>query len=154
MRSDDEIVERLRQIRERDWLGTEQGDLVAVLPFERAKEFLNERTDSTKWNQLPRDDDAVKSRMHDYMNFAWRKANDRRGISASRSLDHMSAWLWLLGREAAAEQVREYDQYGKARLRAICEAFGWDWKQWDDGLWTSVETEDGQPPPAEVEALQ
>ena len=154
MRTDAEIVERVREIEKHDWLGTERSDLVAVLPFEQAREFLKDSIKESGWKQLARDEGAVKDRMHDYMPFAWKKANGRRGISAGRSLDHMSAWLWLLGREAAAEQVREYDQYGKPRLRAICEAFGWDWKQWDDGRWTSVDTENGQPPPAEVEALQ
>ena len=105
MRTDAEIVERVREVEKHDWLGTERSDLVAVLPFEQAREFLKDSIEESGWKQLARDEGAVKDRMHDYMPFAWKKANGRRGISAGRSLDHMSAWLWLLGREAAAEQV-------------------------------------------------
>ena len=66
----------------------------------------------------------------------------------------MRAWLWLLGRTAAAEKLSlGHDMYGKPQLRAICEEFGWDWKQWDDGSWTSVEMDPGDPPPESVEAL-
>ena len=87
------------------------------------------------------------------MAFAWEKANHRRGISAGRSLDHMSAWLWLLGHDEAADAMLDHDHYGKPRLRAICEAFGWDWRQWDDGRWTNEEQADGLAPPEHVAPL-
>ena len=130
--------------------GVEQPWRLAV-----AKERLGRtKIGNGNWTQLARDDDAVKERMRRYMDFAWEKANHRRGLSAGRSITQMSAWLWLLGRDAAAEQIRDYDQSGKPRLRAICEAFGWDWKQWDDGEWSNDEAAAGTPPPAEVEALK
>ena len=102
---------------------------------------------SESWNELARDEDSVKTEMLDYMPFAWTKANERKSLSAERSLEHMSAWLWLIGRDSAAIQISKYHQYGKPQLRAICEAFGWDWRQWDDGRWTEHEMEEGEPPP-------
>ena len=71
--------------------------------------------------------------MQKYMDFAWDKANSRRGLSAGRSLSHMSAWLWLMGESTAADEIMDnHYNYGKPWLRAICEAFGWDWREWDN----------------------
>ena len=155
MRTDDEIVKRIEQLNteEKDWLGTERHNLIEVLPFETAKQFLNEGEQTLTWDQKPRDDTSVLKTMHSYMDFAWEKANSRRELSAERSLNHMSAWLWLLGHEAASEQIREYDRYGKPQLRAICEEFGWDWSKWDDARWTNEELEDGNAPPQNIPAL-
>lgn len=156
MRSDEEIVQRLREVASngRDWMGVEQGDLVMRLPFEAAKPFLKETATAESWGKAkPRDETGIKAEMLDYMPFAWDKANNRRGLSADRSISHMNAWLWLMGWDAAAKQMEDddlYNCYGKPQLRAICEAFGWDWKQWDDGKWTSMEADYGDDPPDKV----
>ena len=81
--------------------------------------------------------EAMLKEMEEYMEFAWGKANDERGISANRSIQHYIAWTWLAGdRDLSAEVERlyaeEYDFYGKPILRKICEFYGWDWKQWDE----------------------
>lgn len=141
MRTDDEILARIEKQREVDFFGFSLGDLIEVLPYEVAKPFLNEGVSPADWTQALRDEQSVKGRMHDYMRFAWDKANGRRGLSAGRSLMHMSAWLWLLGHDKAADSMADYDRYGKPKLRAICEAFGWDWRALDDGEW--VNDEDG-----------
>lgn len=122
-----------------------------MLPYQRMKEILGNALAESEWTHLARDEAAVKDRMRRYMDFAWDKANNQRGLSAQRSIVHMSTWLWLLGRDAAAEQIHEYDMYGKPRLRAISEAFGWDWEQWDDGCWSNEEGRAGVGPPATVE---
>ena len=67
------------------------------------------------------------------MAFAWGKANGRRGLSAGRSLAHYSAWLWLVGNEELAEEIRKYQFHGKPQLIKICEFLGLDAAQWDDG---------------------
>lgn len=154
-RTNKEILARIEAVADRDWIGTMRGDLVSRLSFEDAKPFLKDDASATDWGEpRPRDREGILAEMLDYMPFAWEKANNNRGISASRSLEHMSAWLWLLGHDAAADQVLRYDLYGKPRLRAICEAFEWDWRQWDDGRWTNDEMSDGHTPPETVEALQ
>jgi hypothetical protein len=84
--------------------------------------------------------------MHDYMSFAWDKANNCRGLSAGRSIDHMKAWLWLLGESEMAAKIAHFSHYGKPQLRAICERFGWDWRAWDDGEWRNNEDDDGVKP--------
>jgi len=75
------------------------------------------------------------------MPFAWEKANGCRGISASRSLRHMVAWLWLDGQDEFLEKwndLRDYEYYGKPQLIAICELYGIDWKKFDDGVRTNI----------------
>ena len=105
------------------------------------------------WVHRPPIEFYVKGDMFAYLPFAWDKANHCLGLSAARSMEHMSSWLWLLGHDRASEQVLEYDLYGKPWLRAVCEAFGWDWRQWDDGCWKDCEEEEGSPPPEKVEPL-
>ena len=152
MRTDKEIIERIEEMKERDWLGAGRGDLATVLPVETAQKLPGAGPDQT-WEQKPRNAEAVKARMLEYMPFAWDKANNCRGISAGRSLDHMSAWLWLLGRDEAAKQMLDYEYYGKPWLRAICEEFGWDWRQWDDSCWRNDENSGATNPPERVEPL-
>ena len=153
MRTDEEILARIEQVTARDWLGTQRVHLIRWLPLDKARPLLKDDADVGDWTALPRDERSVKDEMHEYMEFAWGKANNRRGISAGRSLEHMSAWLWLLGHDEAAEAVLDYDHYGKPWLRSVCEAFGWDWRQWDDGRWTNQELVDDLRPPEHVEPL-
>lgn len=155
MRTDQEIIARAEAVEKRDWLGFEKGVLVSTLTFEAAKPFLKKDADPANWGEPNgRDREAVLAEMLDYMDFAWDKANNCRGISAGRSISYMSAWLWLIGYDEGAEQIRDYTHYGKPQLRAICEHFGWDWRKWDDGEWKNEELEDGLATPESVEALQ
>lgn len=59
----------------------------------------------------------------DYMVFAWMKAEDERGISASRSIVKLSAWLKVLGRNDLSELIESeglYNPYGAPALIAVC----------------------------------
>lgn len=61
----------------------------------------------------------------DYMVFAWGKAQDERGLSASRSIGKLSAWLWLLNREDLESKINEdglYNPYGAPALVEVCKA--------------------------------
>lgn len=63
--------------------------------------------------------------MKDYISFAWEKANDKRGISANRSIEHFKGWLWLLGDEEVVEYLKaNYTPYGKPGLAYICKKYG------------------------------
>jgi hypothetical protein len=134
MRSDQEILDRIKQIKEsgHDWLGFEQSFLIIYLPFELAKPYLVEGTTPDQWEDVPRDRDAVLAKMLDYMPFAWEKAVNRRGVSAGRSMNHYSAWVWLAGDDLG--NLNEYEFYGKDNLVKICEHYGWDPTRWDDGV--------------------
>lgn len=136
VRSDQEIVNRINDpaVAGRDFFGFERNDLiVGIQSFEYAKAFLKEGTTEEEWEKIrqPNDRETLLKTMLDYMPFAWEKANNCRGISASRSISHFQAWTWLAGEEL--EDMSGYQYYGKDELSKICEIYGWDPAQWDDG---------------------
>lgn len=137
-RTEDEIVAELA-VNEGDFFGTYRGDLVSCLPRSRHEEAGFES--SPTFEPQSTDPIAVIERAKSYMTFAWGKANDRRGLSAARSIAHVMAWLWLLREDSASEAIGRYDRYGKPQLAAFCERIGVDWKALDDGCW--VNEEDG-----------
>jgi len=69
------------------------------------------------------------------MTFAWDKANGHRGLSASRTMDHYTAWVWMLGDEevAGVGNLKNYDAYGKENLAKICDRYEWSDINFDDG---------------------
>lgn len=146
-RTQEEIVDRIRERQGGDPFGFETGELLGCLDFEHAKPFLKQTATADDWKQDPSDVEAVVERMREYMKFAWEKANGCRGISANRSVQHYQAWLWLAGNEELLAKVNElfedYCYYGKKILRAISEAYGWDWRALDDGRWTNYEDSPG-----------
>ena len=115
MRTDDEIVARLKEVSEgeHDWLGTEQGDLIARLPWDKAKPLLSVDVTEEQWAgiHISRDRYHLINEMREYMPFAWEKANGFRGISAGRSMSHFRAWVWLAG-----DDLGEFNHYGFENL--------------------------------------
>lgn len=102
--------------------------LISYLPVDQAREFLKPEVTAEQWEEgrLPLDRETVIRQMGEYMDFAWEKANDERGLSAIRSVQKMQAWLFLLGDAellAFAENDRNYAPYGKPILRRICDAY-------------------------------
>lgn len=144
MRTEQEILARIEEIKERDWLGFERGDLISALSFDAAKPFLKPEATAEGWVRL--DDPMVA--IKEYMAFAWDKANNCRGLSAGRSMTHMLAWLWLAEENEFVSRMdlEDYSHYGKPQLRAICEHFEIDWRQYDDGRWANSESDTGVPP--------
>ena len=131
MRTDQEIIDRINARKEVDFFGFELIDLLIRLPFELAKPFLNPDVKGEDWKVQPRDRDSVLKEMLEYMPFAWDKANNCRGLSAVRSMSHYMAWVWLAGDDLG--DLTEYEFYGKDNLVKICDHYGWDSSQWDDG---------------------
>ena len=110
-------------------------DLIEYLEFDSAKSFLKEGTTEEEWHTKPKDSESILKEMKDYMPFAWEKANGHRGLSAMRTMDHYTAWVWMLG-DAEAEafgDLKGYDAYGKENLAMICDRYGWDDVNFDDG---------------------
>ena len=148
-RTDEEIIARIEEIKDEDFFGIEVSDLMLYLPYEKARPLMSERArndDAIKadWKQHPRDDISLRQAMEDYLTFAWDKANSCRGLSAMRSMDHMSAWLWMLGFSSErSDSVKRYTHYGKPQLREISEMLKVDWRSMDNGKWTSDEMKPG-----------
>ena len=134
-RTDDEIISRINVVADRDFFGFEVSDLVVRLEYEKAKQFMPTYVIQKDWEVVSREPADVISMMHNYMSFAWEKANDGRGLSAGRSLSHYSAWIWLAGDDLG--DLLEYEFYGKDKLVLICNHYGWDSSEWDDGVRTN-----------------
>ena len=123
-RTQDEIVARIKQVAADDWLGFRQEVLIGALDFEHAKPFLKPETTAEGWKPSDIEDDA-----RGYLDFAVGKIVDHRGISASRSVDKLTEYAWLLGRDdvVAAMDGAHYPQYGAPKVKAFADGMGWSW---------------------------
>ena len=128
MRTQSEIVARMKDFsdnRYRDFFCVMRKDLIGYLDWEHAKPFLKDGITADQWREAeewtPPTRDAVLDAMAGYLPFAFDKAHHQRGISAGRSLDHFSNWIWLLGPEAMEHfgSFADYDNYGLGHLERI-----------------------------------
>ena len=104
---------------------------VYFLPFEVLKSYYKEHSVNTEendedWRQITDIKEAAQDFL-DYMVFAWKKAIDEKGVSASRSIDKLSAWMRILGRTDIAEILDNDDlfyPYGRPALKKACQILG------------------------------
>jgi hypothetical protein len=143
MHTEQEILSRMKEVESRDWLGTQRSDLMEFLSYVNAKQFLKEDTTAEKWAEVVAKRKSPAEQIREYLPFAWDKANNCRGISAGRSIDHMMAWLWLDGKDDLAKECEDYNLYGKPQLAKISDAYGVDWRKLDNDCWTNEEGERG-----------
>ena len=132
-RTQDEILTRARSIQDDDFLGFRTEVLVGALDYEHARGFLKPETTPEEWGPAP-DDAAVLAQARDYYQFALGKIRDHRGISASRSVDKLTEFAWLLGKDdvVTAMGETEYAQYGAPKIKAFATGFGLDWPADED----------------------
>lgn len=125
MRTQDEIVAFMEA--NNDFLNFTTDALIGYLDFAHAKSFLSlkEGEGTTEEDWKPLTEESVRQELRAYMAFAWGKVEDHRSISASRSIDKLTAWVWLLGNDKTVEKVKEagYAQYGAPKLAVICKAY-------------------------------
>ncbi len=137
MRTQDEIVARIRDRKEHDFLGFEVSEYIDYLDYAHAKEFLKDDTTEERWEKVRKGTKTPAEAIKGYMPFAWDKANNCRGISAGRSIQHMVAWLWLDGKDWP--EIEDYEYYGKPQLVRICKEYDIDWRALDDDRWANDE---------------
>lgn len=137
----EKILERYRNVAPRDPLGFEASHYVPYMTYENAEEFLkeefqNDEETRKEWGSGELDVESTIIDMKEYMDFAWDKANNFRGISSDRSIRHYVAWTWLIGDVDFSAKIdnSNYEYYGKPILVMICQHYGWDHKKWDDGV--------------------
>ena len=131
MRTQKEILNRIKIVEKDDFLGFQRSDLISYLDYENARPFLKDEISAEQWKK---EDKTPKEIMINYLPFAWEKANNKRGISASRSMDHYTSWLWLDGDENLHKTLSDYEYYGKPQLIEVCKYLGIDYLQYDDGI--------------------
>ena len=137
MRTQTEILARIKERSQHDPFGFEWHEYLGALTRESAEALkgsvIKPDADLGDWGQIYKTDDEVRAKCIEYMDFAWEKAKNGRGISASRSMSHYKAWLWLLGQDSF-EDLDNYQFYGKDHLVRICKFLDLDPAKWDDGV--------------------
>lgn len=133
-----EIIARY-QDRIDDYFGHERMEYLYALPTAEDIETAAGKGNmeiSEDYQPAFKSREDVLKRMEEYMEFAWDKANNFRGLSAGRSIQHYIAWTWLAGDPELTKEIEnmKYQYYGKDILKRICEYYGWDASQWDDGV--------------------
>lgn len=121
MRTPEEIVERIDKIREAgdDFFGFRQEVLTAALPWGHLEQYLREDLPAEE-KQVYRDGRVERTEAwllneaKEYFHFAIGKIIDHRGISASRSVEKLTEYAWLLGRDDLVEAMdgTGYSKYG------------------------------------------
>lgn len=100
---------------------------VGYLPYEYASPYVRDGVTAEQWAEdvAPYTEERLRADMAAYMEFAWGKAENHRGLSASRSVSKIRAWVWLLGDEAVlhAMDTAPYPGYGAPKLAAVCRAY-------------------------------
>lgn len=119
MRTYSEIQQRIRDSD--SFFGFDVEVLVSYLPLEECREFL--KPEVKEWEHTANTTDVIYEDLAEYMSFAWKKANDERGLSAVRSIEKIMAWLFLLERDDLIVQADSHDNepYGKGILRFVCQ---------------------------------
>lgn len=146
-RSDGECVQWLEERGNDRFFDFAAPDIIGTLSWDAAKEFFKEEfiaqveSGVEKYEPRSRLRKDVLKELHEYVPFAWRKANDCRGISAGRSIDHFIAWTWLAGDTELSRLLDTvpYTHYGKPHLRQLCRYYGIDFGDLDDGYYCTSE---------------
>lgn len=139
IRTADEIHAYIAATADDDFFGFGQEVLLPALPFEEAVRYLVEDHNFTA-DTWPGRVNADKE-ARDYYDFALGKAENHRGISASRSITKLRAFAWLLGREDAVTAMDEADYawYGAPKLKAFAGAMGYPWPSGNEVLETMAQ---------------
>ena len=129
MRSPAEIVARIRELEaDKSPFGEifdfQRKDLIEFLDYDHAKEFLKPDYPEEEWlkisQKLTREN--VLAEIADYIDFAWDKCLEHRQLSAVRSIEHLSAWVFLLG-DPLPENLLGY---GEFFLDEVCQRYGFN----------------------------
>lgn len=121
LRSERDIEDRIAALRLAGDQQFQVDDLLEYLPDSRRMEI-----GGSDGPQLQADRESVLAAMREYMPFAWCKADDGRGLSAMRSLEHYAAWVWLLGDDWRFPDLTNAKGYGHQQLLALCRHYGFD----------------------------
>lgn len=126
IRSTEQIVARIEEVKDNDLFGAEVSNLVVHLPYEQAKPFLNDQVTKEGFEEVAANSVDIRGAAVDYLTFAIGKIVQHRGLSAGRSVNHFSAWLWLLfpDEEFARFEGAAYENYGAPQVKVAAELLG------------------------------
>jgi hypothetical protein len=130
MRTQEEIVARINSTVDVPF-NFEPDVLLPFLDFEHAKPFLKAEATEELWEKdrvALRTDESALAHAREYMAFGWDKVLNHRGLSASRTVQKMRAWMWLVGNDelvALCDDGSKFPMYGAPVLNEICRHYGW-----------------------------
>lgn len=143
-RTQEQILERLEALdaQSEDTFGFRAQVLREALDYEHVKHFVDESVTEQLYESVRRQDGFTDAKARAYLEFAIGKIIEHRGISASRSVDKLREYAWLLGRDSVVGAMDEacYAQYGAPKVRAFAEGMEWRWP--DDPALTRMSTGD------------
>jgi hypothetical protein len=127
-RTQDEIVARFREEQDDDVFGWMREVLLeamtaeslqAALPAVSAADAADVTSDSGP--------DRIEGLARTYLTFAVGKIVNHRGISATRSVQKLAGYAWVLGRDdiVTAMEAAGYAQYGAPKVKAFADGMGW-----------------------------
>lgn len=135
MRAQDEIVTRIEFLSvTEDILGFRKEVLVTALDLQHARPFIKRSITATKWARMAVPAEETEQVARNYYSFAVAEIEDHRGISASRSVEKLTEYAWLLGNDELVDSMAalDYPQYGAPIVKAWGHAFG---EPWPDKPW-------------------
>jgi hypothetical protein len=125
-RTQQEILDRFRDIAGSDWLGFRREVLAAAMDFDTVRQAVPDAalTEDDRADYTPADPDTEA---REYLSFAIEKILGHRGISAERSAEKLGEFAWLLGRDdvVKAMEAAEHAQYGAPKVKAFADGMGW-----------------------------
>ena len=122
LRTQEEIIQRIKANEKNLFFTMTAGDLMKYLPFDIVKEYLEEGLTPSDWKMFILTKASVIAEMVEYLPFAFMKAEDQRGLSASRSIQHILNWLWLIKDYEMFEFANDddnYFEYGRPILNKV-----------------------------------
>lgn len=139
VRTQDEIVARIEEVAQGpDVLGFMREVLIYNLDFQHAEPFLREdvNLEEYEWDLDHRCWNPDR-KAEEYLAFAIGKIRNHRGISAGRSVQKLSTWAWLMGRDDLVKFMEDednYAQYGAPAVKRFAQEMGWSWPSDDEAL--------------------
>lgn len=127
-RTQDEILARFIEANKDDMFGFRTSVLAEHLTYEKlaaTAAFEMDKIGEADWQPVT----DTESVARDYLTFAIGKIEDHRGISASRSVDKLREYAWLLGRDDVVDAMdaADYAQYGAPQVKAFANTIDWPW---------------------------
>ncbi len=125
MRKPEDIKKFMEKFSKEDFFGVIRQDCISCLPYEAASEYLSEEVTADAWDaRYLKNDEEVISEIIKYLPFAYNKAENERGLSAIRSLQHFLAWFYCLGNDEMVSTIHymmnsDYAPYGMPVLQRI-----------------------------------
>lgn len=124
-RSQDEILARFREVdaEPSNMFGFAQEVLAGAMTVETLKQAVPDFEPSAEASFPLYTSENIEQAAREYLEFAIGKALDHRGISASRSVDKLTQFAWLAGKDDVVEAMDEagYTNYGAPKLKAFAE---------------------------------